>query len=128
MAGEIAQEYNFTTANQPGGKHQNADALSQLPCTQCGKESHCENVLAAEHQTPTLKEKSPAELRKIQLDDGPVRVMLRAVEKGEQLNSGDVRGQGPDAQSLNQLWSKLMMETGVLKRRYVDTNGTSYIS
>jgi hypothetical protein len=74
-----------------------------------------------------LTERSPAELRKIQLEDGPVGFMLKAVEKGERPSSDDVRGQGPDAQRLNQLWSKLLIENGVLKRKYVDTNGASHL-
>ena len=81
-------------------------------------------MTAAKQQTTILPEKSPAELRKIQLDDGPVGFKLKAVEKGERPGSDDVRGQGPDAQRLNQLWSKLLVENGILKRKYVDTNGT----
>ena len=123
---ERLQEYDFTIAHRPGRKHQNADTLSRQPCNQCGRENHFDNtVIAAEQQTTILTEKSPAELRKIQLDDGPVGFMLKAVEKGERPNSDDVRGQGPDAQRLNQLWSKLLVENGILKRKYVDTNGTS---
>ena len=123
---ERLQEYDFTIAHRPGRKHQNADTLSRQPCNQCGRENHFDNtVIAAEQQTTILTEKSPAELRKIQLDDGPVGFMLKAVEKGERPNSDDVRGQGPDAQRLNQLWSKLLVKNGILKRKYVDTNGTS---
>lgn len=122
---ERLQEYTFTIAHRPGRKHQNADALSRRPCSQCGRESHFDNaVIAAEHQTTVLTERSPAELRKLQIEDGPIGFMLQAVEKGERPSSDDVRGQGPDAQHLNQLWSKLLIEDGVLKRKYVDTNGT----
>ena len=123
---ERLQEYDFTIAHHPGKKHQNADSLSRRPCTQCGRESHFDNtIIAAENQTTVLTEKSAAELRKIQLEDGPIGFMLKAVEKGERPSSDDVRGQGPDAQRLNQLWSKLLTENGVLKWKYVDTNGTS---
>lgn len=122
---ERLQEYDFTIAHRPGKKHQNADSLSRRPCAQCGRESHFDNtVIAAEHRTTVLTEKPPAELRKIQLEDGPIGFMLKAVEKGERPSSDDVRGQGPDTQRLNQLWSKLLTENGVLKRKYVDTNGT----
>ena len=88
-------------------------------------ESHFDNtVIAAEHRTTVLTEKSPTELRKIQLD-GPIGFLLKAVEKGERPSSDDIRGQGPDIQRLNQQWSKLLTENGVLKQKYVDTNGTS---
>ena len=126
---ERLQEYNFTIAHRPGKKHQNADSLSRRPCTQCGRESHSVDttVIAAEVHTSIMTEKSQAELRKIQLDDGPVGFILKAVETGQRPSSDDVRGHGPDAQRLNQLWSKLLLENGVLKRKYVDVNNTSYL-
>ena len=35
---EKLQEFNFTIVHRPGKSHRNADALSQFPCHQCGKE------------------------------------------------------------------------------------------
>ena len=124
---ERLQEYDFTIAHRPGKKHQNADALSRRPCTQCGREDHfSDTVIAAEQHARSLTQKSPDELRTAQLNDGPIRLLLKAIEAGERPDSDSVRGQGPDAQRLNQLWSKLMIENGVLKRKYVDANKCSY--
>ena len=81
-------------------------------------------MIAAEVHTSIMTEKSQAELRKIQLDDGPVGFILKAVETGQRPTSDDVRGHGPDAQRLNQLWSKLLLENG---GKYVDVNNTSYL-
>ena len=122
---ERLQEYDFTITHRPGRKHQNADSLSRRPRTQCGRESHIDNtVIAAERESTILTEKSPAELRQLQLDDGPIGLMLRAVEEGKRPSSDDVRGQGPDAQRLNQLWNRLLVEDGLLKRKYEDANIT----
>ena len=122
---ERLQEYDFTITHRPGRKHQNADSLSRRPCTQCGRESHIDNtVIAAERESTILTEKSPAELRQLQLDDGPIGLMLRAVEEGKRPSSDDVRGQGPDAQRLNQLWNRLLVEDGLLKRKHEDANIT----
>ena len=37
---EILSEYNFKVIHCPGPRHGNADALSWLPCKQCGKHAH----------------------------------------------------------------------------------------
>ena len=127
---ERLQKYDFSITHRPGRKHQNADSLSRHPCTQCGRASHIEeptpDVIAVEqHVTPALVQKSSDQLRRLQLDDGPVGLLLRAVEKTEKPASEDARGQGPEAQRLTQLWSRLVMDDGILKRRYEDTQSQS---
>ena len=126
---ERLQEYDFTITHRPGCKHGNADSLSRHPCTQCGRASHSEeptpDVIAAEQVPPVLVQKPPDELRRIQLEDGPVGLMLRAVEKTEKPTSEDARGHGPEAQRLKQLWTRLIVDDGVLKRRYEDTQKQS---
>ena len=37
---EKLQEYDFLVVHRQGIKHNNADALSRVPCRQCGRESH----------------------------------------------------------------------------------------
>ena len=37
---EKLQEYDFTIVHQPRQRHSNADALSRLPCQQCGRQQH----------------------------------------------------------------------------------------
>ena len=37
---EKLQEYSFSVVHRQGTKHGNADALSRVPCRQCGRESH----------------------------------------------------------------------------------------
>ena len=34
---EILGEFDFKIEHRPGRKHGNADALSRIPCKQCGK-------------------------------------------------------------------------------------------
>ena len=41
---EKLQEYQFTIVHRPGKKHANADALSRLPCQQCGRASHYDST------------------------------------------------------------------------------------
>ena len=37
---EQLQEYTFTVVNRPGTQHRNVDALSRVPCNQCGRDNH----------------------------------------------------------------------------------------
>ena len=127
---ERLQEYDFSITHRPGRKHQNADSLSRHPCTQCGRASHIEEpkpdaIAVEQYVTAALVQKSSDQLRQLQLDDGPVGLLLRAVEKAEKPASEDARGQGPEAQRLTQLWSRLVMDDGILKRRYEDTQSQS---
>ena len=83
-------------------------------------------VRTLEHPVASvLTETSTTELHQKQLDDGPIGLLLSAIEKGERPTSDVVRSQGPEAQRLAQLWDKLLVEEGVLKRRYEDSQGHS---
>ena len=42
--GSLVGEYDFTIEHRAGPKHVNADAMSRLPCTQCGRSSHDEDA------------------------------------------------------------------------------------
>ena len=49
--------------------------------------------------------------------------MLKAKEEGKKLTSGQVRGKGQKTQRLMQLWERLLIEDGMLKRKYEDAQG-----
>ena len=52
---ERLQEFDFEIRHRPGKKHQNADALSRIPCSQCGRESH-EDTNLQEQSVGALQE------------------------------------------------------------------------
>jgi len=68
-------------------------------------------------------ERSPQDLRKLQLEDGSISLLLQAVEKGEKPDVGDDKQEGPEAQWLLQLWECLLADGGLLKRNYEDSGG-----
>ena len=127
---ERLQEYNFKICHRPDQKHQNADALSRGPCKQCGREKHNnedsppqELIIAAmeEAATPVLVERTSEELHQLQCNYGPTGLIVKCLEKEVKPKAEDVRQQGPEAQRLTQLWNRLVLEEGVLKRKYDDT-------
>jgi len=98
-------------------------------CSVGERESHVEDpsLVNVVEQVVTLHltEKTPEELRQLQLEDSPIGLLLLAVENGEKPTADEVRAQGPEAQRLWHLWNRLVVEEGVLKRRYHNTSGKS---
>ena len=86
---EKLQEYNFTVVHRQGSRHCNADALSRVPCRQCGREN--QNVETSQGDNAVITGigavLSPFQtctsnvMRKLQLQDeviGPVYVPCSA--------------------------------------------------
>ncbi len=129
---EKLQEYNFHIVHRPGRKHNNADALSRLPCRQCGRESHRMDDPVPEHSTiavvmsgGTLRGHTMESLRQSQLADPLVGFVLQAREKNEKPEARRLQGQSPAARKLIQLWNQLELKDGVLWRRFESEDGSS---
>ena len=79
---EKLQEFNFTIVHRPGKSHRNADALSRLPCHQCGKEEDQQL-----NQVTTTTEPDPEQLlpdmQTLQREDPDISMVLRAKEAAE---------------------------------------------
>ena len=74
---EVLQECNFTIEHHKGRLHGNANAMSQKPCTQCGRNSHVitdkndtEEVTLAiiKDQNDTILAWSNEDIRRLQMD------------------------------------------------------------
>lgn len=125
---ERLQEFTFQTIHRPGKRHTNADALSRRPCSQCGQEEpqlsdKCAVDEADGAVVAFLNEHSPQHLRELQLDDPTIGPVLQAVEKDERLNPGTIARGGPEVRRLIQLWDRLLVEEGFLKRKYDSVKG-----
>ena len=118
------QEYDFELVHRPGRQHSNADALSRMPCTQCGRDTHDREGLLITAVTNgdkgVLLERSPEELRHLQLSDPTVGLVLRAMEVGEKPDPRAAQSHGPETRRLLQLWNRLEVKDGTLWRRYED--------
>eukprot|EP00731_Ephydatia_muelleri_P027663 Em0019g536a len=86
---ECLEEYNFTVVHRKGSQHNNADALSRLPCRQCGRDSHTtENsdvtlpeVMGVVTSSP-FQTYSTEEMRKLQMEDTIIGPVFAAVKSG----------------------------------------------
>jgi len=82
---ERLQEFHFRIIHRPGKRHGNADS-SRRPCTHCGRDSHEETPTAtipAPSPIALLVERSTQDLRKLQLEDGRISLLLQAAENGK---------------------------------------------
>ena len=80
---ERLQEYTFTVVHRPGNQHKNADALSRVPCNQCGRVTHVYSpaYLAAQIGIVTQGH-SAADVHDQQLNDPSIGPVLKAKESG----------------------------------------------
>ena len=81
---EILAEYTFSVVHRPGLQHGNADALSRLPCKQCGLQEDVENSTSSSEQEPEvngvtmissmwIQSWTPKEIRSLQANDAALK-------------------------------------------------------
>ena len=108
---EKLQEYEFTIIHRPGKSHGNADALSRLPCKQCGRKMETsEELLALQAIDNSLAERTPAEIRQLQLDDPTIGPVVQAKEQDVRLPEEEAKKQSLETRRLLQLWDQLEAE------------------
>ena len=112
---ERMQEYDFTVVHRPGRKHCNADALSRMPCRQCGRDSHMHLPIST---VQPVVECTASELGRHQRSDKVLKILLQAKEAGERPPPGALQHCSMEDQRLLQLWDQLVVEDGVLYRQY----------
>ncbi len=130
---EQLQQYNFDIIHRRGRSHQNADALSRLPCNQCGRSSHDDTIesqlgihkVTEEPQIPTLLGRSTSDLREAQLKDPDIGAVLLAREDGKMPPSDTIKGLGLESRRLFQLWDQLTLKDDILWRQFEDHSRTT---
>ena len=99
---ERLKEFDFEITHRQGKWHTNADALSRLPCRECGRDSHHPVLIAAAPLIPTKQ--WATEVRKAQLRDATMGPVLQAREV--KLSASR------DTRRLVQLWDQLQVRDG----------------
>ena len=123
---ERLEEYNFTVVHRKGSQHNNADALSRLPCRQCGRDSHTtENSDATLPEVMGVVTSSPfqtystEEMRKLQMEDTIIGPVFAAVKSGRRPLADQVSAWQRESKWLLQQWESLCMYNGLMYRRNV---------
>ena len=123
---EKLQEYDFTIVHRPGQRHSNADALSRIPCKQCGREQIEQGGETAQiniitGNVHTLAGRSLQELRDLQLSDPYIGPVLKDLEQWRTPDTTTTRSQPPHLRRLIQQWKQLQIRDGVLWRQFQNT-------
>ena len=117
---EKLQEYQFTIIHRPGRKHNNADALSRMPCRQCGR-SEVE-LVATIRADNIIGGYSLDDMHRMQMEDHVVGQILQAKESGPKPMSNYAKSQGLEYRRLHQQWDQLRTQDGLLWRHYAQPN------
>uniref|UniRef100_A0A5S6Q6P2 RNA-directed DNA polymerase n=1 Tax=Trichuris muris TaxID=70415 RepID=A0A5S6Q6P2_TRIMR len=120
---ERLQQFDFVIMHRPGKQHLNADALSRIPCLQCGRKGEpITQRLFQAIGTVFMRQSDKAETRKRQLNDPYLRPFLLEKEKG----NAACPGEGADLweRKLRENWQRLEVHDGILYRRWYSDDGS----
>ena len=108
---EQLQECEFDVVHRRGKKHCNADALSRVPCHQCGCTADCEAVLVG---AALLTSHQPSEIRALQRSDPEIGPVQKAKENGVQPSLEQMKSKSVETRRLLQLWDHLVLQEGIM--------------
>eukprot|EP00731_Ephydatia_muelleri_P032795 Em0024g339a len=118
---ERLQEYTFTVVHRPGNQHTNVDALSRVPCNQCGRVTHVDSPAHLAAQIGIVSQgHSAADVHDQQLNDSSIGPVLKAKERGATPNLDEVKTWSRESRQLVQMWSSLKVDNSVLWRLCID--------
>ena len=130
---ERLEEYDFTVVHRQGSLHNNADALSRIPCRQCGRSSHSKGVpegsaLVGVVNSLPFQTYTAEQMRQFQSVDPIIGPVYNAVSLGELPSSEELNTWGRESKWLLQQWDSLVLDKGLLWRKDLeDANKSQFI-
>ena len=123
---EKLQQFEFQIVHRKGLRHTNADALSRLPCTQCGlieEQDEEEDVLSV--AALQLSGLNMEEIRKMQAENDEWKLLMEARKANIQPVLKMQEGRSIEFRRLCQIWDQLALRDGVMYRKYFDHKNPS---
>ena len=125
---EKLQEYNFEIVHRKGLRHINADALSRLPCHQCGLNEEVIQKEGSSVAVVQLSGLSAEEILNNQREDQDLKTIIEAkMTQTRPPNPKPKTGQCLEQRRLLQLWDHLLLRNGLLYRKCIDRKHPSRV-
>ena len=125
---EKLQQFEFEIIHRKGLRHTNADALSRLPCTQCGlaKEQR-EEVVVLPVAALQISGLNMEEIKKMQAQNNEWKLLIEARKANIPPSLKEQEGKSIEFRRLCQIWDQLALREGVMYRKYFDSKNHSGI-
>ena len=121
---QVLSSYEMTIVHRPGRQHRNADALSHMPCTQCGFDPNWENTENLAQHVRNIQERKTQEvdekgvsISEKQQSDKDLTLIRKWVEKGEQPELKEITGESITVKSVWAQFDQLTIIDDVLVRQ-----------
>ena len=121
---DILSTYNFRIQHRPGRLHGNADALSRMPCRQCGFQT----IESSEPVKSVNQVELVPNLHTAQTSDNDLQKLREWVKEGVCPSSKKVSAESYFLKSLVSQFDRLCLKDNLICRKWEDmsTNQTSY--
>ena len=114
---EVLASYDMKVQHRPGRQHGNADGVSRIPCTQCGRRDGKERVNVLD-----CSDSTNLDLKKLQDEDRDIALLKGWLESGVRPDSKDTSSESYVVKALLGQWKNLELHDGLLVRRYEDSD------
>ena len=129
---EVLSEYDMEIIHRPGNKHSNADALSRVPCKQCGYCSNWKNNISDETAmvrnistdgySNDLSNDEQLSLKELQDSDKSIQFIKRAFIDHKKPSFSEISGRSVATRCVWSQWDRLKVIDGILYRRFETTD------
>ena len=114
---ELLASYDMKVQHRPGRQHGNADGVSRIPCTQCGRHDGKERVNVLDCSKSGI-----LDLKTLQDEDRDIALLKGWLESGVRPDSKDTSSESYVVKAPLGQWKNLELHDGLLVRRYEDSD------